>query len=116
MSFSIFAWGFISYLVAMFVRCVMLLSLWPWIASLEKDQPVGKRLGWREGCVMAWGGLRGVVGLALAIIVYDEASKPGIRMTTHEGKVVLFHVGSVAFLTLLTVRLGIAKIKQAGAC
>jgi len=93
--------GFVSYVVAMVVRCVMLLILWPWIAALEKDQPVGKKLGWREGCVMAWGGLRGVVGLALAIIVYDEAKKPGIRMSEHEGKLILFHVGSVAFLTLL---------------
>ena len=93
--------GFVSYVVAMVVRCIMLLILWPWIAALEKDQPVGKKLGWREGCVMAWGGLRGVVGLALAIIVYDEAKKPGIRMSEHEGKLILFHVGSVAFLTLL---------------
>ena len=51
---------------------------------------------------MTWGGLRGAVGLALAIYVANimdtETSTPEQRRT---GSLVLFHIGGVALLTLV---------------
>ncbi|KAK3101953.1 hypothetical protein FSP39_007588 [Pinctada imbricata] len=57
----------------------------------------GYGLSWKEGIVMTWGGLRGAVGLALALQVahHDEIDQEtvGIR--------VLVHVSGIVFLTLL---------------
>ncbi|XP_062603630.1 sodium/hydrogen exchanger 10-like [Saccostrea cucullata] len=57
----------------------------------------GYGLSWQEGMVMTWGGLRGAVGLALALQVahHDEIDSEtvGIR--------VLIHVSGIVFLTLL---------------
>ncbi|XP_078333950.1 sperm-specific sodium:proton exchanger-like isoform X2 [Crassostrea virginica] len=57
----------------------------------------GYGLSWQEGMVMTWGGLRGAVGLALALQVahHDEIDSEtvGIR--------VLVHVSGIVFLTLL---------------
>ncbi|XP_052797553.1 sodium/hydrogen exchanger 10-like isoform X2 [Mya arenaria] len=57
----------------------------------------GYGLTWKEGAVMTWGGLRGAVGLALALQVahHDkiDQEKVGVR--------VLIHVSGVVFLTLL---------------
>ena len=36
----------------------------------------GYGLTWREGIVLVWGGLRGAVGLALALIVERDTSIP----------------------------------------
>ncbi|XP_055996016.1 sodium/hydrogen exchanger 10-like isoform X4 [Ostrea edulis] len=57
----------------------------------------GYGLSWQEGMVMTWGGLRGAVGLALALQVAHheeiDSETVGIR--------VLIHVSGVVFLTLL---------------
>ncbi|XP_053385039.1 sodium/hydrogen exchanger 10-like isoform X1 [Mercenaria mercenaria] len=57
----------------------------------------GYGLTWREGTVMTWGGLRGAVGLALALQVahHDRIDQETI------GNRVLIHVSGVVFLTLL---------------
>jgi hypothetical protein len=51
---------------------------------------------------MVWGGLRGAVGLALAIVVDRELNTPGgLMYDPLAGTLILFHVGGVATLTLL---------------
>ncbi|XP_060556352.1 sodium/hydrogen exchanger 10-like isoform X2 [Ruditapes philippinarum] len=57
----------------------------------------GYGLTWREGTVMTWGGLRGAVGLALALQVahHDRIDQETV------GNRVLIHVSGVVFLTLL---------------
>ena len=52
-------------------------------------------LGPNDGVVMVWGGLRGAVGLALAISVKSTISD------TVNGDRVVFHISGLAFLTLI---------------
>merc|ERR1719265_2108570 len=56
----------------------------------------GTPIVWQEVVVMVWSGLRGAVGLAMAIIVDLE---PNINKTM--GSRVMFHVGGIAALTTL---------------
>ena len=56
-----------------------------------------KKLKWRDGVVMTWGGLRGAVGLALAIAVKELR---GDAVAEKSKQLLLFHVGGLAFCTL----------------
>ena len=62
--------------------------------------PLLKRTGygltWEEGCVLVWGGLRGAVGLALALIVEQDNTLDRVVRDR-----ILFHVAGIAGLTLL---------------
>ncbi|XP_070552787.1 sperm-specific sodium:proton exchanger-like [Ptychodera flava] len=57
---------------------------------------IGYGLSWRNAAVMTWGGLRGAVGLALALLV---TSTPGIDQQTIGSKVLL-HTSGIVVLTL----------------
>ena len=84
-------------------RALMLLVVWPAIAALEdpKTKGAGKFLSRKEGCVMAWGGLRGAISLALAIVVTHELVDHGEDTAkARRGAQLLFHVAVQAFLTL----------------
>jgi len=60
----------------------------------------GKRaVSAKDAMVMTWGGLRGAVGLALAIQIYND--KAGGKIENHEAHRVLFFVGGVALLTTI---------------
>ena len=71
---------------------------------------------WRDALVITWGGLRGAVGLALALAVYGDSRIPGARRSAavdmfggraaplggiHFQQVVLIHVSCAVLLTLL---------------
>ncbi|KAK6191720.1 hypothetical protein SNE40_003331 [Patella caerulea] len=58
---------------------------------------IGYGLTWQEGIIMTWGGLRGAVGLALGLLVWEEESLDleSIRLK------MLIHVSGIVFLTLL---------------
>eukprot|EP01135_Chromosphaera_perkinsii_P008623 Nk52_evm65s1401 gene=Nk52_evmTU65s1401 len=56
----------------------------------------GYGCSWQSMVVMAWGGLRGAVGLALALVV---ATDPDVPFDSY-GSRVLFHAGAVVMLTL----------------
>eukprot|EP00753_Platysulcus_tardus_P007775 PLAT15481.1.p1 GENE.PLAT15481.1~~PLAT15481.1.p1 ORF type:complete len:1352 (-),score=644.53 PLAT15481.1:882-4937(-) len=59
---------------------------------------MGDEVTLKDAAVMSWGGLRGAVGLALALIVQEDSH------LEHEHKLrarVVFHVAGIAFLTLL---------------
>ena len=63
--------------------------------------PALKRMGygtnWKEAIVMVWGGLRGAVGLALALIVKLDAKIDDAHFQAH----VVFFMGLMAAATLL---------------
>lgn len=58
---------------------------------------LGYGLSWRNAVVLTWGGLRGAVGLAMALIVVQTKE---INFATIGSKV-LFHTSGIVVLTLL---------------
>lgn len=78
---------FQNYLMAMVIRTVMLMLMYiPLYYS-------GPRVSFGEFVVMAWAGLRGAVGLLMAVMVSVDTS---LKMPQVD-----FHVGGLATLTLL---------------
>lgn len=90
---SDYLWLFVVFTLMILIRLVMLLAFWP-LLNL-----VGRRVSLAEVLVMTWGGLRGMVGLALAILVSKERAHGELSQT--DGDRILFLVGGVAALTLL---------------
>mmetsp|Transcript_2828 Transcript_2828/g.6619 ORF Transcript_2828/g.6619 Transcript_2828/m.6619 type:complete len:881 (-) Transcript_2828:125-2767(-) len=81
---------FLLYIVVTAIRAFMIVFLWP-ILNL-----VGTKLTWQESVVMVHAGLRGAVGLVLAIILDLEPT------VSHEiGSHVIFHVGGIAMMTIV---------------
>jgi len=83
-------WLLVLYIVVTLIRMVMVLLLWPFMNMC------GQKITWQEALVIVWSGLRGAVGLILAIIVDTEpaiAKQVGSRM--------IFHVGGIAMLTIM---------------
>jgi len=100
-------WLLVLYPTVIIIRAMMLALLW------FPLRMVGTPIDWREGVIMIWSGLRGAVGLAMAIIVDREPEIP-VRM----GSRVMFLVGGMAGLTtvinatttpLLLKALGLSK-------
>ncbi|XP_059161928.1 sodium/hydrogen exchanger 10-like isoform X2 [Physella acuta] len=65
--------------------------------------PILKRLGygltWQDGLVCTWSGLRGAIGLALALIIFKSEKEP---LCNHNvGGKILFHVSLIVVATLL---------------
>lgn len=58
---------------------------------------LGYGLNWREAMVLAWGGLRGAVGLALALFVSLDGSISDTRFRT----LTFFFISAIVLLTLL---------------
>merc|ERR1719321_554807 len=83
-------WLACLYVFMIFSRAVMVLLLWPLI------NVAGYPLDYKEAIVMVWSGLRGAVGLAMAIIVDREPQVP-----TQMGSRVMFHIGGLAALTTI---------------
>lgn len=91
----------VIYIVLTIMRGSFIFASRPILRLLSQDgAPVSKA----DCCVMTWGGLRGAVGLALAIQVYkDRAPDPnGVeQISSSDAERVLFFVGGVAFLTTI---------------
>lgn len=105
-------WGyvFIIYTFLMLLRMVLILGLYPVFSrfGLEVILP--------EALFIVWGGLRGALGISLALIVLREYHEIGIDVS--DAQLLFFLVGGVTLLTLVinatTARwvikkLGIAK-------
>lgn len=58
-----FGWGIFFYVMANVIRFAMIFAMFPVLRM------TGYGMTWRKAVVMAWGGLRGAVGLALALFV-----------------------------------------------
>eukprot|EP00927_Polykrikos_kofoidii_P023931 TRINITY_DN21866_c0_g1_i1.p1 TRINITY_DN21866_c0_g1~~TRINITY_DN21866_c0_g1_i1.p1 ORF type:complete len:949 (-),score=162.74 TRINITY_DN21866_c0_g1_i1:93-2939(-) len=83
---------FVSYTFVMLTRVVMLAMLYPFL------QRAGPRVSMGEFAVMGWSGLRGAVGLLMAVIVDHSQSE---RFREETSSRIMFHVGGIAALTLL---------------
>lgn len=96
-------WGYLLllYLLLHVIRAALFVAVYP-ITSR-----IGLKTNWRETVFQIYGGLRGSVGIALALYLHDEiieyARDDGYDMVTEEEDVsqVYFMVGGIAFLTLL---------------
>jgi len=75
------------------IRLGTLVILLPFLNCL------GAKCTWQDVIVMTWGGLRGMVGLALAILVREHRADGALEEM--EANRVLFIVGGVAALTLV---------------
>lgn len=100
------------WIVLMLVRGGMIAVLWPALMQFEKKQPVSKQLGWRDACIMTWGGLRGAVGLALAMVVDEEFKDGRGGEEDRRGQQVLFLVSGISFITLLVNGWSSAKLLE----
>lgn len=58
---------------------------------------LGYGMNWKEAIVLAWGGLRGAVGLALALFVSLDNQIADARFTT----LTFFYIAAIVLLTLL---------------
>jgi len=83
------------YLMLLFIRAALVMLSRPILQFLHPGrQPVS----WPDAMVISWGGLRGAVGLALAIQV--SISRAGGTISQIDADRVLFYVGGIALLTL----------------
>eukprot|EP00429_Kryptoperidinium_foliaceum_P053640 CAMPEP_0176094428 /NCGR_PEP_ID=MMETSP0120_2-20121206/47319_1 /TAXON_ID=160619 /ORGANISM="Kryptoperidinium foliaceum, Strain CCMP 1326" /LENGTH=888 /DNA_ID=CAMNT_0017428371 /DNA_START=190 /DNA_END=2856 /DNA_ORIENTATION=- len=89
-----FSWALLAWVFLVGIRFATIAVLWP-LLNRAGDAHVSLR----DVIVMTWGGLRGLVGLALAILVQED--RGGGMMTKRDANLVLFLVGSVAALTLI---------------
>lgn len=107
----------VIYVVATLIRGALLFGARPLLTQLSADQ---EPVSLEDAAVMTWGGLRGAVGLALAIQVAID--KAGGKIKQLDADRVLFYVGGIAALTLcvnavtcpmLVRKLGVTKTPEA---
>lgn len=91
-----FGWLLLLYILATLARGFMVAVLWPAV-NLVGGSDVTKTT-WKECAVMVWGGLRGAVGLALALSMRNELRTQGKTETADR---MVFFVSGFAALTLL---------------
>jgi len=91
----------VIYVFLTLLRGSLIFASRPLLTSLAADKmPVR----WQDACLMTWGGLRGAVGLALAIQVnndrapHNETLEP--QVSKEDAQRLLFYVSGVAFLTI----------------
>lgn len=84
-------WGymFVCYIGVNVARFIVVFSFFPILRRL------GNGITWKEAVFMSYGGLRGAVGLAMAMAVALNDKFHGA-----DGERFLFHVGGMALLTL----------------
>jgi len=87
-----FFWLIVVYFGATVIRALMIMFLLPLLNC------VGQRITLKEALVIVWSGLRGAVGLVLAIIVDLELNANSEKQ--RQGAKILFHVGGMAMLTV----------------
>jgi len=72
------------------IRLITIGALYPILAHM------GYGINWKDALIMTWGGLRGAVGLALALQLFLDP-----EVDLEYGTQVLFHMGVIAVMTLL---------------
>jgi len=87
---------FILYFVCLVIRGAVIFASRPILQRLDADR---EPVPFGDALVMTWGGLRGAVGLALAIQV--AVDKAGGKVSDKNANQVLFYTGGIAMLTLI---------------
>jgi len=92
----------VIYTFLLCLRTALIFASRPILRRLSAD---GAPLKWQDGLVMSWGGLRGAVGLAMAVTVNLERAPnkcDGVpSIDTKKAECLLFYVSGVALLTML---------------
>ena len=84
---------FALYIVLNVIRFIMVICLYPVLRS----GPYG--IDWKQAAVLVYGGLRGAVGLTLALLINLEPANP--LLTQENQDRILFHTAGIVFLTLI---------------
>jgi hypothetical protein len=90
LSNTAWGWGVALWLFLLAIRTVMVVLFYPVLRLGQYG------LDWKDCLVLSWAGLRGAVGLTLALIVYYSDNVLDQSYREH----FLFFVGFIAFLTL----------------
>ena len=99
-------WLFVLFILMILVRALMMLVFFPVLTWRPRGRGSDTYLIDRnDAIVCAWGGLRGPVGLALAIQMNEE-------LPLNEGARVLFMIGGIALLTLVVNGLTSARLMR----
>merc|ERR1719359_1288013 len=85
-----YLWLFFLYFILLVIRGIVVFSCFPLLRVM------GAGMTWQEAVVSTWSGLRGAVGLSLALIMDLEP-----RIDRTKSTRILFFVGGIAALTLL---------------
>ena len=103
-SFSAYDVGalLLLYVLAFVVRAAVVAAVW------RAEGARGRRVDWRDAVVTTWGGLRGAVGLALALMVFYEQADicKRVRDTT------LFHTSGIVLLTVVVNSTSMRKVPR----
>lgn len=81
----------VMYVTLMLVRGITVAIFW-----CPMQAVASVKLTWKEGLVMVWSGLRGAIGLLMAVLLDQETS-----INELQGSQVLFHISGFATMTLL---------------
>ena len=92
---------FLLYATSTFVRGTIVACVW----AIEHFL-LERRVDWRDAVVTTWGGLRGAVGLALALMVFDEDD----RICKRVRDTVLFHTSGIVVLTVVVNSISMRKV------
>merc|ERR1712196_593347 len=95
----------VIYIVLVLVRGAFTFASRPLLKRLSADR---QEVSYADCAVMTWGGLRGAVGLALAIQVHNDRAPSVIESRLGEPQIdqqtglrILFFVGGIALLTTI---------------
>ncbi|GMH98100.1 hypothetical protein TrST_g10779 [Triparma strigata] len=94
-------WCGVSWLFSFLTRMIMLCCIYPLMRYVRRNEwrnPSQRQSDAKDMLVEGWGGLRGAVGLALAILVRNQNASSS---EAKNGTILLVHVTGVASLTLL---------------
>ena len=94
---------FILYGLSFAIRAVNVGLVW-WF-----ERATGmRRADWRDAVVTTWGGLRGAMGLALALIIFYDTERVCVRVRQR----VLLHTSGVVFLTVVVNAISMRHVIQ----
>ena len=88
-----YAYVFLFYIALQIIRLVMVFLLYPLLSRL------GLKCKISEANFIAWAGLRGALGISLALLVKEESDSLNVKEM--EANRLFFYVGGIATLTLL---------------
>jgi len=89
-----YCWLLVLYVAVTLIRFILITCLRPFMNMAGKE-----KVSMIDVLVMTWGGLRGMVGLALALLVQKDLAKG--HLDQEAGDRILFLVGGIAALTLI---------------